>query len=97
MMLFILGAEMARNTKLEEQICRGLLRQSVQAVCGLSDPDVLYDYMHSIGFTQWTAILEEPTLAKRLANVGVKNPDDIIALIKRKLIERQSLFTLSAR
>ncbi len=103
-MLYSLGASMAQAIGEEERICRGLLRltvmDSVDRLRQMSDsPQVTTQtiaYMKKMTYSDWRAILEEPGLCQRLANIGIKEPASVVAQLKQTLVEQQSLFTMTA-
>ena len=95
-MHLILGKDLAERTGQNEIVCRGMLRLAIQDQCGFDDPALVERYLEKMGFREWETVLNNANLARRLANVGVKNGSEALAQLKRTLVEKQSLFTMSS-
>ena len=94
-MLFILGTDLGGKTGLNDVTCMGLLRLTIQDKCGYNDPKAVEAYLNKMGFDEWEKILDDPVLASRIANLGIKNNVAILAQVKKTLLEKRSLFTMS--
>jgi hypothetical protein len=99
-MFNILGARLAQAIGREEAICRGLLRLSVldrlQQLQPTADTGQVMVYIRQMAFRDWQAVLEGPVLARRLKNIGVAEPANVVDQLQGTLVETQSLLAISA-
>ena len=101
----ILCASLAQEIGKDEILCRGLLRitvtNSVRHLQQISDPvrtvTETTAYISRMGYQDWKNIIDGPRLTQILANVGVKDPPNVIARLMQILVEQQSMFTMAAR
>ena len=99
-MLYILGAKMADVIGKPEMSCRGLLRYAlIDSVENLDMSNIgkVMDYLNRMTYQDWRDLLESETLARRMAMVGIANPEAIVDVLKQSLVEHQSLLTISVR
>ena len=96
-MMYILGDVLAKDTGLQGFLCMGMMRMSIEVKCGSTDVGVVDAFMDTMGFRDWETVLKDENLAKRLGSNGVKNVPAVIEKAKKTLVERQSLFTMSAK
>ena len=99
-MLYILGDRLAQLTGTQEMICRGMLRLSIMDSLPnmqTADGQQALAYMKAMTYADWQVAIESQALSSRLAAIRVKEPATVVAQLKRTLVEKQSLLTLSAR
>jgi hypothetical protein len=99
-MLYILGAKMADVIGKPEMSCRGLLRYALidnAENLDMSNVGQVMDYLNRMTYQDWRQLLESTTLARRMAMVGIANPEAIVDILKQTLVEHQSLLTISVR
>jgi len=104
-MLYVLGTRLAQTISADETVCRGLLRltvmSSVEQLKQVSDPRQAtiktIAYVNKMTYQDWKNVIESPMLYQRLANIGIKEPPNIVNQLKQTLVEQQSLFTMAAR
>lgn len=103
-MLHILGASLARVIGEDEVVCRGVLRltimNSVDELKQVSDPGKATTqtiaYIKKMTYQDWKTIIEDSSLHKSLASIGINNSAPVIAQLRQTLVEQQSLFTMTA-
>lgn len=100
-MLHILGARLATEIEKDENVCRGMLRiaiaDSVERLQKTMDHRTWMEHLNSMSFRDWEAVLQGGGLSQRLSNMGIKDSADVVAKLRRTLVEKQSLLTMSAR
>ena len=96
-MLYILAEDLAQNSGLDPVACRGLLRLAIEDISGTRDTRSLSSYMAKMGFDEWNNVLEHAPLAQRLRVTGAQNAVEALQKTKETLIQKQALFTMTAR
>jgi len=101
-MLYILGARLSEVIGSSEVTCRGVfrmaVRESVERIRRETEyHQLLVEHMKAMGFRDWQALLQGESLQQQLRNIGVENPTGVVGQLQQTLVEKQSLFTLTAR
>lgn len=97
---YSLGAALAHSIGREEMIGRGLLRLCImdreEQLRQVSGGIQSTDYIQTMNYEDWKAVLEGAVLSQRLANIGVSEPTVVVDRLKQVLVDQQSLLTLTA-
>lgn len=100
-MLNILALDLAQISGLDGVICRGILRLTIMDITpgfeNLQDFTLVFNHLAQMNYADWQRVLGHEVLIRRIKNMGVKNPADIIEKLKQSLVAKQSLLTLSTR
>lgn len=96
-MMYILGDALAKDTGLQGFLCMGMMRLSIEGRCGSTDMREVDAYMERMGYRDWETILDDENLAKWLGNSGAQDVPGALATAKKTLVDKQSLFTMSAK
>lgn len=99
-MFYSLGAALAQTIGREEMVGRGILRlcimDSVDQLRQMTDVIQATDYIKTMNYQDWKAILEGSVLSQRLANMGIQEPSIVVVRLKQTLVDQQSLLTMTA-
>ena len=99
-MLHILGAQLGQVIGKQEGICRGMLRITITdnvKTLNSADPRQILAYINTMTYDDWKMVLESPVMSQRLTAIGIKDPAAVVSQLKRTLVNKQSLLTISMR
>ena len=97
--LDVFGNAMTRDTGLNTIACFYAIRSTVAKKIGSQDSDAVREYISTMTYHEWDAILQHTELNRILINGGAdKNTaNQAILNARQALVEKQSLLTLSTR
>lgn len=100
MIFTVLSAKLAEITGKPEVSCRGIMRYAVKDTAKhlqyTTDYKVWQDYLQGMNFRDWDSLLQGPAFYEHLEKIGEKKPGEIVAQMRRTLVEKQALLTMSA-
>lgn len=97
--LDVFGTAMTNDTGLNPIACFYAIRSTVAKKIGTQDSEAVRQYINTMTYHQWDAILQDAELSRILLNGGAdkKTASRAIQNARQTLIEKQSLLTLSTR
>jgi hypothetical protein len=96
--LDVFGAAMTADTGLNTIACLYAIRSTVAKKIGSQDSNKIQQYINTMTYYEWDALLQQAELQRILLNGGADKNVAIKAInnAQQALIEKQSLFTLSS-